>query len=176
MRDQRARRTHGYNPLAANRGETQIFRAMFLTPFQIPTALGLPHVKSPLDHGVGRSGSAGAVVFLAIALLFSAILSGAFRALFSLPSDPHNYPNPLAHDGASSCQVLERLKNVGRFCLSGRQQLTRSVPLRRAGPILANFVPSPAQEYFVLDAEQAIFPSLLGRALSVLERQCVKHD
>jgi hypothetical protein len=31
----------GYNPLDVNRGETQIFRAMFLTPFQVPAAIGL---------------------------------------------------------------------------------------------------------------------------------------
>ncbi|MGA2240182.1 MAG: hypothetical protein ABSG74_13325 [Candidatus Bathyarchaeia archaeon] len=30
----------GYNPLNVNRGETQIFRAMFLTPFQIPATIG----------------------------------------------------------------------------------------------------------------------------------------
>ena len=86
----------GYNPLDVNRGETQIFRAMFLTPFQIPAEIGLVQLKSALDHRMGRSRRAGVVVGLAIALLFLAILNGAFRAIFPLLADPHNYPNPLA--------------------------------------------------------------------------------
>jgi hypothetical protein len=86
----------GYNPLDVNRGETQIFRAMFLTPFQIPAAIGLLHLKSALDGRVGQSRTARVVVGLAIALLFLAIVNGAFRALFPLLTDPHNYPNPLA--------------------------------------------------------------------------------
>jgi hypothetical protein len=86
----------GYNPLEVNRGETQIFRAMFLTPFQIPAALGLVQLKSALDHRIGRSRGARVVVGLAIALLFLVLVNGAFRALFSLLTDPHNYPNPLA--------------------------------------------------------------------------------
>jgi hypothetical protein len=86
----------GYNPLNVNRGETQIFRAMFLIPFQIPAAIGLLHLKSALDGRVGQSRSARVVVGLAIALLFLAIVNGAFRALFPLLTDPHNYPNPLA--------------------------------------------------------------------------------
>jgi hypothetical protein len=86
----------GYNPLDVNRGETQIFRAMFLTPFQIPAAIGLLHLKSALDGRMGQSRSARVVVGLAIALLFLAIVNGAFRALFPLLTDPHNYSNPLA--------------------------------------------------------------------------------
>jgi hypothetical protein len=86
----------GYDPLEVNRGETQIFRAMFLTPFQIPTAIGLLHLKSALDGRVGRSRGARVVAGLAIALLFLAILNGAFRALFPLLTDLRNYPNPLA--------------------------------------------------------------------------------
>jgi hypothetical protein len=86
----------GYYPLAVNRGETQIFRAMFLTPFQIPAAIGLLHLKSALDVRVGQSRSARVVVGLPIALLFLAIVNGTFRALFPLLTDPHNYPNPLA--------------------------------------------------------------------------------
>jgi hypothetical protein len=86
----------GYNPLKVSRGETQIFRAMFLTPFQIPAAIGLLHLKSALDGRVGQSRSARVVVSLAIALLFLAIVNGTFRALFPLLTDPHNYPNPLA--------------------------------------------------------------------------------
>jgi hypothetical protein len=86
----------GYNPTSVTRGETQIFRAMFLTPFQIPAGLGLVQLKSALEHRMGRSRRAEAVVCLAIALLFLAILNGAFRAIFPLLTDPHNYPNPLA--------------------------------------------------------------------------------
>lgn len=86
----------GYNPLDVNRGETQIFRAMFLTPFQIPAAIGLLHLKSALDGRMGQSRSGRVVVGLTIALLFLAIVNGAFRALSPLLTDPHNYPNPLA--------------------------------------------------------------------------------
>jgi len=86
----------GYNPLDATRGETQIFRAMFLTPFQVPAAIGLLSLKSALNGRLGCSRRAGLVVGLAVALLFLAIVNGAFRALFPLLTDPHNYPNPLA--------------------------------------------------------------------------------
>ena len=86
----------GYNPLDVNRGETQIFRAMFLTPFQIPAAIGLLHLKSALDGRMGQSRGGRVVVGFAIALLFLAIVNGAFRALSPLLTDPHNYPNPLA--------------------------------------------------------------------------------
>jgi hypothetical protein len=86
----------GYNPLDVNRGETQIFRAMFLTPFQIPAAIGLLHLKSTLDEKMERSRRGRVVVRIVVGLLFLAVVNGAFRALFPLLSDPHNYPNPLA--------------------------------------------------------------------------------
>jgi hypothetical protein len=86
----------GYDPLDVNRGETQIFRAMFITPFQIPAAVGLLHLKSTLDGEMERSRSGRVVVGIVVGLLFLAIVNGAFRALFPLLSDPHNYPNPLA--------------------------------------------------------------------------------
>jgi hypothetical protein len=86
----------GYNPLDVNRGETQIFRAMFLTPFQIPAAIGLLHLKSTLDGKMERSRRGRVVVRIVVGLLFLAVVNGAFRALFPLLSDPHNYPNPLA--------------------------------------------------------------------------------
>jgi len=86
----------GYNPLDATRGETQIFRAMFLTPFQIPAALGLLHLKSAFDGRMERSRETRVIVGLVVALLFLALLNGAFRAVFPLLTDPHNYPNPLA--------------------------------------------------------------------------------
>jgi len=86
----------GYNPLDVNRGQTQIFRALFLTPFQIPAALGLVHLKSVLDDRLGRTRDARVAAALAIGLLFLAVVNGAFRALYPLLTDPHNYPNPLA--------------------------------------------------------------------------------
>jgi hypothetical protein len=86
----------GYNPLEANRGETQIFRAMFLTPFQIPAAIGLVQLNLGLNRRMGQSRSTRVAVGLVVTLLFLAIVNGAFRALFPLLSDPHNYPNPLA--------------------------------------------------------------------------------
>jgi len=86
----------GYNPLDVNRGETQIFRAMFLTPFQISAAIGLLHLKSTLEWKMERSRRGRVVVGIVVGLLFLAIVNGAFRALFPLLSDPHNYPNPLA--------------------------------------------------------------------------------
>jgi len=86
----------GYNPLDVNRGETQIFRALFLTPFQIPAAIGLLSLKSSLVDKIGRSRGAKIVAAMIAGLLFLAILNGAFRALFPLLTDPHNYPNPLA--------------------------------------------------------------------------------
>jgi len=86
----------GYNPLDATRGETQIFRAMFLTPFQVPAAIGLLRLKSALDGRMERAREARVVVGLVVALLFLALLNGALRAVFPLLTDPHNYPNPLA--------------------------------------------------------------------------------
>jgi len=86
----------GYNPLDVNRGETQIFRALFLTPFQVPAAIGLVSLKSSLTSKIGGSRKARFAVGLIVGILFLAILNGAFRALFPLLTDPHNYPNPLA--------------------------------------------------------------------------------
>lgn len=86
----------GYNPLDVNRGETQIFRAMFLTPFQIPAALGLLQLKSTLSDRIGRSDHAAVVVWLFVGVLFLILVNGAFRALFPLLTDPHNYSNPFA--------------------------------------------------------------------------------
>jgi len=89
----------GYNPLLPVRGETQIFRAMFLTAFQIPAAAGLLLVKSAVEVGLAklpRSRSTRVVVAMVIGVVFLATLNGAFRALFPLLTDPHNYPNPLA--------------------------------------------------------------------------------
>ena len=89
----------GYNPLDVNRGETQIFRALFLTPFQIPAAFGLLYVRSVLRARLGEDQAsrwAKFVVEITLAIVFLAVLNGAFRALFPLLTDPHNYPNPLA--------------------------------------------------------------------------------
>jgi hypothetical protein len=83
-----------YNPLDVNRGETQIFRAMFLTPFQVPAAIGLLHLKSALNSRMGRSHRARVVIGLIVGLLFLAIANGALRALSPLLTDPHNMPIP----------------------------------------------------------------------------------
>jgi hypothetical protein len=86
----------GYNPLDVNRGETQIFRAMFLTPFQIPAALGMLQLRSTLSRRMGQSGRAVVVLWLFVAVLFLILVNGAVRALFPLLTDPHNYSNPMA--------------------------------------------------------------------------------
>jgi hypothetical protein len=86
----------GYNPLDINRGETQIFRALFLTPFGIPAAIGLISLKSSLASKMEGSHAARIVASLIVGLLLLAILNGTFRAIFPLLTDPHNYPNPLA--------------------------------------------------------------------------------
>ena len=88
-----------YNPLDVNRGQTQIFRALFLTPFQVPATIGLLRLKSALDGRMERSPRGRIVASLTIALLFLAIVNGTFRALFPLLTDPHNYPNPLNPPG-----------------------------------------------------------------------------
>jgi len=87
-----------YNPLIPTRGETEIFRAMFLTPFQIPVALGLLCAKSALQrmYNTPLSRWTKLSVVMIVAIAFLAILNGSFRALFPLLSDAHNYPNPLA--------------------------------------------------------------------------------
>jgi hypothetical protein len=72
---------------------------MFLTPFQIPTALGLLFLKSSLVarlSATSRSRIGGIVAAIIVGILFLAILNGALRALFPLLTDPHNYPDPLA--------------------------------------------------------------------------------
>jgi len=89
----------GYDPLEVCRGETQIFRAIFLTPFQIPAALGFLYIRSGLDARLGQthpSRLARFIVEMALGIVFLSIMNGAFRALFPLLTDPHNYPNPLA--------------------------------------------------------------------------------
>ena len=89
----------GYDPLLVARGESQIFRALFLTPFQIPAAAGLSFLKSTLDaklSHMNRSRSVRVAIGITVGVLFLAMLNGAFRGLFPLLTDPHNYPNPLA--------------------------------------------------------------------------------
>ena len=86
----------GYYPLDVNRGETQIFRALFLTPFGIPAAIGMISLKSCLTSKMGESHGTKIVAALIVGLLFLAIVNGAFRAMFPLLADPHNYPDPLA--------------------------------------------------------------------------------
>jgi len=86
----------GYDPTGVNRGQAQIFRAMFPTHSQIPAAIGLVGLKSALDSKMGGSRSAGVLIGIVVGLLFLAIVNETFRALFPLLTDPHNYPNPLA--------------------------------------------------------------------------------
>lgn len=86
----------GYNPLDVNRGETQIFRAMFLTPFHVPAAASLVFVNSLLGRKIGGSRAARVVAGIITGILLLAIVNGTFRALFPLLTDPRNYPNPLA--------------------------------------------------------------------------------
>jgi hypothetical protein len=89
----------GYDPLSPTRGETQIFRAMFLTPFQITAAAGIMFVQTKLSSRLSftdQSQSAAVAIRLLILVLFLAVLNGALRALFPLLTDPHNYPNPSA--------------------------------------------------------------------------------
>jgi len=56
----------------------------------------LLHLKSAFDGRMERSRETRVIVGLVVALLFLALLNGAFRAVFPLLTDPHNYPNPLA--------------------------------------------------------------------------------
>jgi len=89
----------GYVPLESTRGETQLFRAMFLTPFQIPSAAGFLFVGSIAQTRlpmVAHPRAARIVLWVAMAVMLLAMINGAFRALFPLLTDAHNYPNPLA--------------------------------------------------------------------------------
>jgi len=86
-----------YDPLEVGRGQTQIFRALFLTPFQIPSAFGLLFLKTMLSTKLSRkewSRMVSLAAVLVVAIVFLAILNGTFRALFPLLLDPHNHPNP----------------------------------------------------------------------------------
>jgi hypothetical protein len=42
-----------YTPLLAGRRETQLFRAMFLIPFQIPVAAGIFSLGQNLNNSLG---------------------------------------------------------------------------------------------------------------------------
>jgi len=89
----------GYDVLLGGRGQTQMFRAMFLVPFQIPAAAGLLLLKTRLDKILGettRSQGVKLVVGIVVGVVIIVVLNGAFRALYPLLTDPHNYPNPFA--------------------------------------------------------------------------------
>jgi hypothetical protein len=89
----------GYNPLDVNRGETQIFRALFLTPFQIPSAVALLFVKRTVENRLSVAGNpraTKAVLCAVLGVVLLALVNGTFLAIFPLLTDPHNYPNPLA--------------------------------------------------------------------------------
>ena len=82
----------GYSPLLPGRGDTALWRATFLTPFQIPVAAGILSLEQNLNNRLGRSRSAIVITTIFLSVLFLAILNGALRALFPLLTDPHNYP------------------------------------------------------------------------------------
>jgi hypothetical protein len=81
---------HIDRPVVAGSSEMQIFRATFLTPFQIPVAVGFLFLKSVIESRLGRSRGARAVLAIAGGVIFLAILNGALRDLFPLLTDPHN--------------------------------------------------------------------------------------
>lgn len=89
----------GYDPLAADRGQTQLFRAMFLTPLQIPPAIAFLFVGSIVETRLPMTAhprAARVVLWAAMGVIVLAMINGAFRAIFPLLTDPHNYPNPWA--------------------------------------------------------------------------------
>jgi hypothetical protein len=76
-----------------------INRAMLLTPFQIPAAVGFVFLTRQLDTelgGITNRSYARLVVAMVASLILLAILNGTLRALFPLLTDPNNYPNPFA--------------------------------------------------------------------------------
>jgi hypothetical protein len=85
----------GYNPVAVGRGETQIFRAFFLTPFQILSAPAFLLVGSKLEtrlSGTTHNRASRVVLWAVLGVIFLATLNGALRAMFPLLTDPHNCP------------------------------------------------------------------------------------
>jgi len=84
----------GYNAQLPNLGETRIWRATFLTPFQIPIASGLLFVHGFLNRKLGQTRSGGIAATIVVTVMFLVIAVGAFRALFPLLTDPHNSPGP----------------------------------------------------------------------------------
>lgn len=87
----------GYDPAVIGRGETQLFRALFLTPFQIPLAVAFLMLGSVLERKLtDRVGARAAkiVVYVVLAVVFLIVVNGALRSLFPLLSDPHNYAGP----------------------------------------------------------------------------------
>jgi len=89
----------GYDPLMMGRGETQIFRAMFLTPFQIPSAIAFFFIGSTVEARLTMTAhprAARITLLMLMGVILLAMINGAFRALYPLLTDAHNYPNPLA--------------------------------------------------------------------------------
>jgi hypothetical protein len=89
----------GYDPLAMGRDHTQIFRAMFLTPSQIPSAIAFLFIGSAVETRLpitAHPRAARIVLWIVLGVILLAMINGAFRALFPLLTDAHNYPNPLA--------------------------------------------------------------------------------
>jgi hypothetical protein len=87
----------GYNPTMIGRGETQLFRALFLTPLQIPCAVGFLFLGSIIDRRLaGRVGPRARKIVICVVLgvIFLAVVIGALRSLYPLLTDPHNYMGP----------------------------------------------------------------------------------
>ena len=87
----------GHNPLAIGRRETQIFRAMFLTPFQIPSAIAFLYISSSVSSALpitAHPRAAKIVLWLVLGVIFLTMINGAFRAISPLLTDAHDYPNP----------------------------------------------------------------------------------
>jgi hypothetical protein len=85
----------GYNPVAVNRGDTQIFRAFFLTPFQILSAPAFLLVGSELEarlSGTTHNRASRVALWAVLGVIFLVLVNGALRGLFPLLTDPHNCP------------------------------------------------------------------------------------
>jgi hypothetical protein len=87
-----------YDPSGIEAGPVgSIYRAMVLTPFQIPTAVALLFLRSRLKMAwTDQPGASRIAIEVVTGILLLAITNGSFRALFPLLTDPHNYPNPSA--------------------------------------------------------------------------------
>jgi hypothetical protein len=79
-----------YTPSAPG---TLLWRAVFITPFQMPAAIGMLTVSNALNRRLGQSHAAKIAAAALLMVLFLAIFTGALRALFPLLTDPHSLSN-----------------------------------------------------------------------------------